>query len=135
MGMSSQRQTSVDVNGLICIAESEKSYGLMTKSAALQNCAATDQITNYREAKAIADQIIFWLPKSQVGNVQLTDSLFFPNLKINFSSKSNPNLIPYKTEMSCRLPEWLAKEKGLVDTNSEGEIEPDTSSEPSNQGW
>ena len=103
----------VAIKDALYVAETEKAYGVVPIAAIAESMAA-DRITDIKEARNTTDGMLVWIAKSKISDATLTRCDVFPNLRVQFPSKFNPDAIPFKMKVEFKAPLWLVKSKGLV---------------------
>ena len=132
--MRSSNNKKARIVNLVCVAETEKSYGVLPQDVVMTN-VDPKTITHRDHLKNRFEGLLMWLPKSQLSNVKMYSSDIFPNLKVSYPSKFNQNLFPYKTQIDADIPEWLATEKKLIAPGVTGENEQGPSGSGYNDSW
>ncbi len=120
MGDFNNSKEMVPIKGLVCVVESEKAYGILTKDKIIAELDP-GSVTSYEHIKDRFSGKLVWIPKSQVKDAKYVQDNTFPNLLIAFKSKYNPVLIPYKTGLEISMPKWLAENNGFIPSSKSKE--------------
>jgi hypothetical protein len=102
----------VDVPEMLCVTETEKSYGVIPYATILAH-VEPNSVVHLDHIKDRFQGLVQWMPKTQIQNVVLGNSDIFPNLTIKFTCKFNAQIIPYKSSIKFQMKKWLVEKKGL----------------------